>query len=265
MKYYALVRELFLEQVEYRELLLQIVTRDMLLRYKQTVMGFGWALFMPILNTVIFSLIFMRVAPIATPIPYPLFAFAGLLIWNFFAASLRFSLGSLTSNSTLVTKVYFPREIFPFSAIVVSLIDLCVGGAGLVVLMVYYRTAPPPSALLLVPAVLAVLVVFAAAISLLLAMANLFYRDVKYLFDVVIGAWMFVTSVLYPPTLMGGVFGEVVRLNPMSIVIDAFRAALFGGAFPTGPFAAVSAFAAIFLMGVWATFHRAEFQFAERI
>src|SRR3954471_16460538 len=110
------MREMFVEQAEYRELLVQMTRRDLLLRYKQTIMGFGWAVFMPLVNTAVFSVIFTRVAPIDVGVPYPLFAFSGLLAWNFFASSLRFAVNSLTSNTNLVTKVYFPREIFPFSA-----------------------------------------------------------------------------------------------------------------------------------------------------
>src|SRR5438067_6186772 len=100
------LREVVAEQWEYRELLVRMTRRDLLLRYKQTVMGFGWAIFMPLVNTVVFSVIFMRVAPLDVGMPYPLFAFTGLLAWNFSASSFRFSLTSLTSNTTLVTKVY---------------------------------------------------------------------------------------------------------------------------------------------------------------
>src|SRR5713101_8048725 len=139
MRMYADVREMLTELIQYRELLVQMTRRDLLLRYKQTVMGFGWAIFMPLLNTAIFSVIFTRVAPIHTPVPYPLFAYCGLLAWNFFAASLRFSVTSLTSNTNLVTKVYFPREIFPFSAVIVCAIDSAVAAVVLVVLMMYYR------------------------------------------------------------------------------------------------------------------------------
>ena len=132
MTLFAQFKEMFAEQVEYRELLYQMTLRDLLLRYKQTVMGFGWAVFMPLVNTAVFSVIFTRVAKIDTPVPYPLFAFCGFLFWNFFASSLRFSVLSLTSNSNLVTKVYFPREIFPFSAVLVCLVDLAVGSVVLV-------------------------------------------------------------------------------------------------------------------------------------
>src|SRR5262245_33136383 len=118
------------EQRDYRELLYQMTRRDLMLRYKQTVMGFGWALFMPLVNTVVFSIIFTRVAPLDVGMPYPLFAFCGLLTWNFSASAFRFSLTSLTTNTNLVTKVYFPREIFPLSAVLVSLVDFAAGAVA---------------------------------------------------------------------------------------------------------------------------------------
>ena len=148
------VREMVGEQYEFRELLYQMTVRDLLLRYKQTIMGFGWAIFMPLLNTAIFSVIFMRVAPIETGVPYPIFAYCGLLTWNFTASSLKFAVNSLTSNANLVTKVYFPREIFPLSTVVVSLVDLAVGSTVLVGLMIWYRIGVSPL-LLLIPVVLA--------------------------------------------------------------------------------------------------------------
>src|SRR5678815_734437 len=129
---------MILEQFEFRELLVQLTARDLLLRYKQTAMGFGWALLTPMLNTIVFSIVFMRVAPIQTRVPYPLFAYCGLLTWNFTASSLRFAVTSLTANTNLVTKVYFPREIFPFSAVAVSLVDYAVAATALVAMMAYY-------------------------------------------------------------------------------------------------------------------------------
>src|SRR5438046_9870942 len=113
-------REMLVEQVQYRDLLYEMTRRDLLIRYKQTIMGFGWAMFMPLVNTAVFSVIFMRVAPLDTGMPYPLFAYCGLLTWNFSAAAFRFAVTSLTGNSNLVTKVYFPRDIFPISSVIVS-------------------------------------------------------------------------------------------------------------------------------------------------
>ena len=261
---YGDVREMLAEQVRYRELLLQMTRRDLLLRYKQTIMGFGWAVFMPLLNTAIFSVIFTRVAPIQTPVAYPLFAYSGLLAWNFFASSLRFSVGSLTTNTNLVTKVYFPREIFPFSAVIVCLIDAVVGAVVLVGLMVYYHVPVGP-ALLFVPVVVAVHVVFTAAVALWIAMANLFFRDVKYLFEIVISVWMFMTSVLYPVQLFGGRLRLALELNPLTPIIDGYRATILLGRLPeAGPFAAAAGLSVALLGVSWLAFHRAEFAFAER-
>src|SRR5437588_7062162 len=190
-------REIVHEQVEFRELLFQMTARDLLLRYKQTVMGFGWALATPILNTIVFTLVFTRVAPVATRVPYPLFAYCGLLAWNFTASALRFAITSLTSNTNLVTKVYFPREIFPFSAIAVALVDGAAAATVLVAMMMYYGVSPTPAVAFL-PAVIIVQAAFTAALALSLSMANLFYRDVKYLFEIVLTLWMFASAVVYP-------------------------------------------------------------------
>ena len=253
------------EQVEYRELLYQMTLRDLLLRYKQTVMGFGWAVFMPLVNTAVFSVIFTRVTTLETPVPYPLFAFCGFLFWNFFASSLRFSVSSLTGNSNLVTKIYFPREIFPFSSVLVCLVDLAVGFTVLIGLMLYYGVALTP-ALFFLPVVLAVLVAFTTGLALLLAMSNLYYRDVKYLFEVAITFWMFATSVVYPVESVGGRLGQLLAVNPMTQLIEACRAVLLYGRLPAaGPFTATAGLSLLVFFAGWHVFHRAEFTFAENI
>jgi lipopolysaccharide transport system permease protein len=253
------------EQIEYRELFLQITKRDLLIRYKQTVMGFGWAVFMPLLNTIIFSLVFTRVAPVDTGMPYPVYAYLGLLAWNFFASSLRFSISSLTGNSNLVSKVYFPREIFPFSAVGVSLIDALVGASLLVLMLLYYGLAPGWSILLL-PVVIATHVAITAAAGLLLAMANLFFRDVKYIFEIVLGVGMFATSVVYPVERMGGTLGAVLSLNPLTTIFNAYRAILIQQRWPEpAPLAVAAALALLTLGAAWMLFHRAELRFAENI
>ena len=258
-------REMLVEQVHYRELLYQMAKRDLLLRYKQTAMGFAWAIFMPLVNTIVFSVIFTRVAPINAGMPYPLFAYCGLFAWNFFASSLRFAISSLTSNPNLVSKVYFPREIFPFSATIVSLVDFGVSSVVIVLLMAYYRIPPTP-AIVLLPVVLLVQVLFTAGMSLLLAMSNLFYRDVKYLFEIVLTVWMFVTSVLYPVELVHGKLGMAMRLNPMTPIIDGYRDVLFKGVSPFTPSFGVAAVISVLLFTfAWLMFHRAEFQFAESL
>jgi ABC-type polysaccharide/polyol phosphate export permease len=253
------------EQVEYRGLLYQMTKRDLILRYKQTAMGIAWAIFAPLLNTVIFSVIFTRVAPIDPGVPYPVFAYCGLWAWNLFAGALKFAVGSLTGNTNLVTKVYFPREIFPVSAVIVALVDFAVAGVVMVAMMVYYQLPVGP-AILALPLVIGVQLLFTTAVALLLAMANLFYRDVKYLFEVVIVVWMFATSVVYPASLVGGKVATLMTLNPMTPIIDAYRAVLLMGQWPAwGTLLTVAAFSTVLLGWAWLTFHRSEFEFAENV
>lgn len=259
------LREMIREQYDFRELLYQMTRRDLLLRYKQTIMGFGWAIFMPLVNTAVFSVIFTRVAPLDVGMPYPLFAYCGLMVWNFSASSFRFAVTSLTANANLVTKVYFPREIFPISAVLVSLVDFLVGSTVLVGLMIYYQVAPT-TALVALPWVLAVHLMFTLSIGLLLAMANLFYRDVKYLFELVITVWMFMSAVLYPVNLVGGWMGRVMALNPMTPILNGYRDVLLRGVTPEpAAFLITTIVSAVFLVVAWVIFHRAEFAFAENV
>jgi ABC-type polysaccharide/polyol phosphate export permease len=258
-------RDMIREQYTYRELLYQMTRRDLLLRYKQTVMGFGWAIFMPLVNTAVFSVIFTRVAPIDTGVPYPAFAYCGLFTWNFFASSLRFAVNSLTTNTNLVSKVFFPREIFPYSSTMVSLVDLAVSSVVMALLMLYYRI-PPTGMIVFLPVVLFVQLLFTLGMSLLLAMSNLFYRDVKYLFEIVLTVWMFMTSVLYPVSLVGGKTAVIMQLNPLTPIIDGYRAVLLYGQSPFTPaFLLAAAVSVVLFFGAWLVFHRAEFEFAENV
>jgi lipopolysaccharide transport system permease protein len=257
------IREMFSEQYDARELIFQMVRRDLVLRYKQTVMGFAWAIFTPLINTIVFSVVFMRIAPLDVGVPYPMFAYCGLLVWNLTAGALRSAVLSLTSNITLVTKVYFPREVFPISSVIVSAVDSLVGSVVLIGMMIYYHVTPTP-ALLFLPVIIAVQLILTSAVAMALAMANLFYRDVKYLFEVVITVFMFLTSVLYPLDQLTGKTGMVVHLNPMSHIVNAYRLVLLQGTVPPlGTFAWVTAISITAFSVAWLAFHRAEYLFAE--
>lgn len=260
------VKEILREQVEYRGLLLRMTQRDLLLRYKQTFMGFAWAVFMPLVNTFIFSVIFTRVAQVDTGgVPYPVFAFTGLLFWNYYASALKFAATSLTANANLVTKIYFPREIFPLSAVLVSLFDLAIGATLFIPLLLWYKIGVT-SAILFLPVVLLVHTIFTTAMALLLAMANLFYRDVKYLFEIVLAVWMLGTSVVYPVNLIGGWLGTIFMLNPLTPIIDAYRSVLLRGELPAaGPLTLAAVFSVVSLVICWISFHRSEFKFAENV
>jgi ABC-type polysaccharide/polyol phosphate export permease len=253
------------EQAEYIELLRAIVRRDLSLRYRNAILGFGWAVFAPLLQVIVFTLVFTRVAPLDTGMPYPVYAYAGLLVWTMFASALRAAASSLTANPDLVTKVYFPREVLPFSAVLVAVLDFAVASVVMALLMAYYDVGVGWS-LLFLPIVVLVHVAFTAGVALIVAMAHLFYADVKYVFELVLLVWMFGSSVLYPIDGMGGTLGVIMRLNPMTPIIEAYRDVLLRNTLPaSGPFVGVAVVAVLTLGLGWLLFHRAEFRFAEEI
>ena len=259
------VAQLIDEQLEYRELLLSLVRRDLLLRYKQTLLGFGWAILVPALHMLVFTAIFTRVVRLETDVPYPIYAYAGLLPWTFFSSALAFGATSLTRDVSLVTKVWFPREIFPFAAVIVSLVDFLVASSLLVALMAAYRIAPGPEIVAL-PLILLIQIAFTAGMALLLALANLLYRDVKYLLGIGLTVWMLLTSVVYPVERIGGRLADWLMLNPMTPIIDAYRAVLLRGEWPAlGPLAYAAGVSIVVLLGAWTVFHRTEPYFAELV
>jgi ABC-type polysaccharide/polyol phosphate export permease len=259
------LRDMVVEQFEFRELLYQLTLRDLKIRYKQSVMGFAWAVFMPVLNTILFSVIFTRVAAIPTRVEYAVWAYCGLAVWNFFASSIRFATNSLAGNLNLVTKVYFPREVLPVSAVLVSGVDFLVSTSLLAGLMWWFEIRPG-WALLFVPALLMIQVAFTAAVSLVLSMANLFFRDVKYLVEALLTIWMFATAVVFPIERVGGRLGAFLSLNPMTPLVEAYRSVILYNEAPDfSSFAYVATVSILFLAIAWLSFHRAEFRFAENV
>lgn len=258
------VSEMLAEQVASRELLRAFVWRDLVVRYRQALLGVGWAVLTPLLNVIVFTIIFTRVVPLETGVPYPVFVYAGLWPWAFFAAALRGATVSLTVNTSLVTKVHFAREVLPFSAVLVALADFLVAGVLMAALLAWYRI-PVGWALLALPLVILVQVMFSAGLGLILSAANLFWRDTRHLIDALLMVWMFATSVVYPVDRVGGRLGAILALNPMTPVIDSYRAVLLDGRLPApGPLAYAAVVAAVLLFVGWLTFHRREITFAER-
>jgi ABC-type polysaccharide/polyol phosphate export permease len=259
------LREIVTEQIAYRELLFELTRRDLILRYKQTAMGIAWAVGTPLINTAVFFVMFTRVARVDTGVPYLLFAYIGLAAWNFSASALRFSALSLTGNVTLVTKVYCPREVFPVSAVAVALVDFLVSCVIVVPLLVWYRI-PLTSAACVLPLVVGAHICLTTAIALMIAMANLFYRDVKYVFELVLTVWMFASSVVYPVERIGGRLALVLSANPMATIISAYRRILLEGHAPDPVgFTATVIGSLVLLVASWTLFHRAEYAFAENV
>ncbi len=248
---------------EYRYLLFATVRRDLVLRYEQTLMGFVWAVFTPVVHMGIFTLVFTRVAPLATDLPYPVYAYVGLLPWNLTASALRFATVSLTNNTALLTKTNFPREVLPLSAVLVAVADFLVAATVLAGLMLYFHVGLRWT-VLAVPVVLLVQLALTVGLSLFLAMANLFYRDVRHVVDLLLVAGMLMSSVVYPVDRIGGLVGWLFAVNPMTPIIEAYRSVIVRGQLPpAAPFAWACVAAGVALGAGWLLFHRVERRFAE--
>jgi lipopolysaccharide transport system permease protein len=214
----------------YRELFQVLASRDISVRYKQTVIGVAWALIRPVLTMVVFTVIFGRLAKLPSDgeAPYALMVFAGMLPWTFFATALSDSSTSVVNNSSLIGKVYFPRLIVPIATVVVGFIDFLVGFAILVALMVWYRFAPGWQVLLLPVFVIAA---FFAALGpgLWIAALNVKYRDFRYVIPFIVQLGLYVSPVGFSSNIIPESWRFIYSLNPIVGVIDGFRWCLLGG------------------------------------
>ena len=222
---------------KYRELLYFLTWRDILVRYKQAVIGVAWAGLQPLLTMVVFTVVFNMVLGVKSPsssVPYAVFSYSGLLPWTFFAGALSRSGVSLVGNANLLTKVYFPRLVIPISAVLAGLVDFGISFVVLIGLMAAYGIAPTWHVVFL-PVFVALAFVTALAISLWLSALNVLYRDVQYVIPFLVQLWMFVSPVIYPiDKIPAGPLRVAFALNPMTGVIGGFRWALLGQQFPTG-------------------------------
>lgn len=219
----------FRELIAYHELLYFLVWRDIKVKYKQTVLGASWAVLQPLITMVIFSLLFGRLAQVPSDgVPYPIFVYTGLLPWIYFSTSISNSGNSLVANSSLITKVYFPRVIIPTAAALSGLLDFLIASVILVGMMVHYRTTPTLLSLLLIPALMLMLVVITIGCGLWLSALNVEYRDFRYIIPFLVQTWMFLTPVIYPVTFLPERYQWILSLNPLGGVIGSFRAAILG-------------------------------------
>ena len=212
---------------KYRELLYIFAWRDLRVRYRQTLLGALWIGGQPLISMIIFTLIFHRVAHFGAEVPYPLFVFSGLVIWNFVANSISKAGNSLIGSSPLISKVYFPRLIIPLSNVASELVDFGVAGILLVAMMVHYR-AHATAMLLLFPVAIVVATLLAIGAGLWVAALNVEYRDVRVVIPFVLQIGMYVTPIVYPITAIPARYRAVAALNPMTGIAQTFRATLFG-------------------------------------
>lgn len=249
----------------FRELLYFLIWRDIKIRYKQTVLGAAWAIFQPLFAMLLFTLFFGKLARIPSDnVPYPLFAYAGLLPWTFFANAVTNSSNSLVGSSSLITKVYFPRLIIPVAAVAAGLLDLAIAFVLLIPLLVYYGIVPGPSVLFL-PIFVLLTTLLAIGVGLWSAALNVKYRDVRYALPFLIQLWLFASPVIYPLSLVPDRWRWVLQLNPMTGFIEGFRASLFGRAPDIQAIAiGVVVTLLVLLIGIF-TFRRIEESFADVI
>ena len=240
------------EMWDYRELLYFFVWRDIKIRYKQTAIGAGWAVLQPFLTMLIFSLFFGRLAHIPSQgLPYPIFYYSALLPWMYFAGALQNATNTIVENQRLITKVYFPRLIMPFSSVLSGLVDFGISFLMFAAMMIYYGIRPS-AAILWLPVFLLLAVLTALGMGLWLAALNAIYRDVRYILPFLVQFWMFASPVAYPSSLVPGKWRWLYGLNPMAGVIEGFRWSLAGKGEPPGHliFVSVAVVVAVLLSGI---------------
>src|SRR5262245_22266683 len=233
---------------EARELLYFLTMSNIKVRYKQTLLGASWAIIQPFFTMVVFSLFFGRLAKVPSDgIPYPVFSFAALVPWTFFANGLTQASNSLVGNSNLITKVYFPRLIIPLATVLSGVIDFVLALAVLLGMMFYYGITPTANIFWL-PLFLALSLITALGVGLWLSALNVEYRDIRYVVPFLTQFWMFATPIAYSSSLLPEPWRTLFGVNPMVGVVEGFRWALLGVVGSPGPMLAVSSAAALLVL-----------------
>ena len=216
----------------YRELLSELTQREIKQRYKQSILGYAWVILNPLFQMLVMSFVFsiiMRMPDIG--VPYPIYLYAGLLPWTLFSNSLGSAVNSLVNNAGLLTKIYFPREIFVLSTLRAKVVDFLLSTVIFVIFMIYFQIPVSIHILWVIP-IFFIQEIFTYALSLLLAAANLFYRDIQYLFNLIILIWMYLTPVIYPTELFPAKYRWIFQINPMAVIINAYRQVILAGGMP---------------------------------
>jgi lipopolysaccharide transport system permease protein len=249
----------------HRDLFYLLAWRDVKIRYKQTVLGAAWAIIQPLLTMVVFTLLFGKLAQVPSEgQPYAIFSYAGLLPWNFFVAAVTNSSNSLVASSNLITKVYFPRLLVPTAAVAAALVDIAIASLILLVIMPIYGVGFHASLILFFPLV-ALTALTASAVGIWTSALNVKYRDVRYALPFAIQILMFLTPVIYPVSFLPERWRWVLRLNPLSGIIEGFRDAVFSRPFNWSGIAISSVITLALLAGAAYVFRRMEGEFADVI
>ncbi len=250
----------------YRELVYYFVWRDIKVRYKQTVVGAGWAVIQPLFTMVIFSIFFGRLANLPSDgLPYPIFSYAALVPWGYFVNVMSGASSSMLSNAGMIKKIYFPRLAIPLSSVFSAGLDFAIQFVVLLLLMLYFGISPTANIIWL-PFFLLLALITSTGVGLWLATYNARFRDLRYIHGFIVQTWLFITPIAYSSSLLNEPWKTVYGINPMAGVVEGFRWALLGTDTAPGPMIAVSGLVSliVFVSGLY-KFQRLEKTFADII
>jgi len=250
----------------YRELLWNLAYREINQRYKQSVLGYAWVILNPLFQLIVMNFVFSTVLKVPSQgVPFIIFLTVGLLPWNFFVSSLSSSANALVGNSNLITKIYFPREILVYSTIIAKFVDFLFSCIVLVIFFIIFKITVPLT-IIWVPLIFFIQVIFTIGLSLILASFNLFYRDIQYLLNLITLLWMYLTPIMYPVEIIPQKYRFVFSLNPMSVIINAYKQTILGGGQPNYTSLAIAFFMSVFVLFIgFYIFKKSEGQFADYV
>lgn len=260
-------RQYLIDLWKYRELFYFLSWRDILVRYKQTVIGVAWSIIRPILTMIVFTIIFGKIAKLPSGnVPYPILVFVALLPWQFFANALQSSSSSLVGNAGMISKVYFPRMIVPASSIIVAFIDFLISFIILIILMFWYRFVPDWK-VVTIPLFLILAILLALGAGFLISSLNVKYRDFQYIVPFIVQLGLYISPVGFSSDIIPQKWKIIYSLNPMVGIIDGFRWAFFGthsSYFLLSIIFSIVIIILILFIGIW-YFRKTERTFADRI
>lgn len=259
-----MLKSFLLPITSYKYLLYQLIQREIKSRYKQSIIGYAWVILNPLLQLLVYSFVFSVVFRFPTTIPYPVFLFVGLLPWIYLQTVIANSTLALVDNRELLKKVAFPREVFIYSIVIAKLIDLFFASLVFGVFMIFYQVPVSASFIWILP-LLIVQMMLITGVGLIFSTANLFYRDIQYLANLVLMLWMYISPVVYPLSMVPQEWIWLYKLNPMVGIIEGYRSALFGQSFDLGAIAWSFVISLVIFIIGFVTFKKSEKVFADLV
>lgn len=252
--------------ISYRELLFNLAKREISQRYKQSVLGYAWVILNPFFQLLVLSFVFSTIFRVASfNVPYPIFLIVGLLPWNFFSISLSTAANSLVGSASLITKIYFPREILVYGSVMAKIVDFFYSCLILVVFFIFFKISITTAIVWVIP-IFVIQLIFTAGLSLIFASLNLFYRDIQYLLGLILNVWFYLTPVIYPIEQFPDRYRWIFQINPMSVIINAYRQVTLGGKAPNLESLGIAAMTSVALFIIaFLIFKKSEGKFADYV